>query len=54
MHLVLGINFGGTFTDIVALDTGLRRVFSTRTLTTSQASNHAVAEDTQRLMAAHG
>jgi hypothetical protein len=44
MHLILGINFGGSFTDIMALDTSLRRVFSTRILTTSQASNRAVAE----------
>ncbi len=52
--LVLGIDIGGTFTDIVALDTTTRRVVSTKVLTTPRDPNEAVAQGTELLFARHG
>ncbi len=52
--LVLGVDIGGTFTDVVALHTASRRVVSTKVLTTPQDPNAAVAEAVRGLMDAHG
>jgi len=52
--LVLGIDIGGTFTDIVALDTTTRRVVSTKVLTTPRDPNEAVAQGIEILFARHG
>lgn len=52
--LVIGIDIGGTFTDIVALETHSRRIHSLKILTTPADPNRAVAEGVQALFARHG
>lgn len=52
--LVLGIDIGGTFTDIVVLDTATRRVVSTKVLTTAGDPNQAVVQGIGVLFAQHG
>ncbi|WP_137127300.1 hydantoinase B/oxoprolinase family protein [Roseomonas sp. HF4] len=52
--VVLGVDIGGTFTDIVALDTASRRVVSTKVLTTPGDPNLAVIEGIQSLFASQG
>jgi 5-oxoprolinase (ATP-hydrolysing) len=53
-EVVLGIDIGGTFTDIVALDTGTRRVISTKVLTTPRNPNLAVVSGIDSLFSQHG
>jgi N-methylhydantoinase A/oxoprolinase/acetone carboxylase beta subunit/N-methylhydantoinase B/oxoprolinase/acetone carboxylase alpha subunit len=52
--LVLGIDIGGTFTDLVALDTVTRKVVSSKILTTPKDPNEAVASGVSALFSAHG
>ena len=52
--LVLGIDIGGTFTDLVALDTASRHVVSHKVLTTPADPNRAVADGIAALFARHG
>ena len=52
--LVLGIDIGGTFTDLVALDTVTRKVVSSKILTTPKDPNEAVASGISALFSAHG
>ncbi len=52
--IVVGVDIGGTFTDLVALDTGTRRVVSAKVLTTPQDPNRAVASGLPALFGRHG
>jgi 5-oxoprolinase (ATP-hydrolysing) len=52
--LVLGIDIGGTFTDLVVLDTATRNVVSSKVLTTPKDPNQAVVGGIAGLFAAHG
>lgn len=52
--LVIGIDIGGTFTDLVALDTASRQIFSSKILTTQNDPNQAVAAGILALFSKHG
>ena len=52
--IVVGVDIGGTFTDLVALDTETRRVVSAKVLTTPQDPNRAVAAGLPALFGRHG
>ncbi|MFM7417116.1 MAG: hydantoinase/oxoprolinase N-terminal domain-containing protein, partial [Alphaproteobacteria bacterium] len=52
--LVLGVDIGGTFTDLVVLDTDSRKVVSTKVLTTPQDPNQAVIAGISELFGKHG
>jgi len=52
--LVLGVDIGGTFTDLVVLDTDSRNVVSTKVLTTPQDPNQAVIAGISALFEKHG
>ena len=54
MRFVLGIDIGGTFTDIVLLDREAGEVLSHKELTTPQDPNEAVARGVAVLRARHG
>jgi len=52
-ELVVGIDIGGTFTDLIAFDARDHRVYAHKELTTPVDPNHAVATGLRRLFAAH-
>ena len=52
--LVIGIDIGGTFTDLVALDLATREVVSHKELTTPDDPNRGVGVGLDALFARHG
>ncbi|MGG5812143.1 hydantoinase/oxoprolinase family protein [Falsiroseomonas sp. CW058] len=50
----IGVDIGGTFTDLVLLDTRDGRLFNGKVLTTPQAPEQAVLEGVRGLLARHG
>ena len=50
----IGVDIGGTFTDLVLLDTRDGRLFNGKVLTTPQAPEQAVLEGVAQLLARHG
>ncbi|UCE32278.1 MAG: hydantoinase/oxoprolinase family protein, partial [Burkholderiales bacterium] len=50
----IGVDIGGTFTDLVMLDTEAGRLFNEKLLTTPEDPSRAVLEGVRRLLDAHG